>query len=232
MTIRDNTSSSSSNFSGEGAVGRPQEPPRLTLDESERLINWLATERERHVEGDTTWTELTELMDRVGARPASDIYHDAWPDGSLHREKWLLHVWHKVPMDILAQACILAKEDTGPHYLMFMEPPGYVPKADFTCWICGKPTPHTHAQVEVDAARQTLEVFHDNVWTHLCEAQAEAAIGRVPPAPAPHPQEDAVVKYRVEPDDDGDWHVLTFSNGVERKIFTRSPLVIVQPEAH
>lgn len=95
----------------------------------------------------------------------------AWPDGSVQRERWLMHVLNHIPMSDLAQACIRAKEDTEPHYLMFMEPVGYKPKADFTCWVCGLPTPHPHSHAEIDSARKTLAVFHEHVWKYLCVAQ-------------------------------------------------------------
>ncbi len=145
----------------------------LNEAESQAIIKWLADARDSVSE---KWTkELDTLIARVALKPSVDIYKAAWPDGSIHRERWLLHVWHCVPPDVLSRACIRAKEDTDPHYLMFMEPEGYQPKADFTCWICGKPEPHAHSQIEVDAARKTLEVFHDNVWSHLCEAQAAAS---------------------------------------------------------
>lgn len=41
-----------------------------------------------------------------------------------------------------------------------------------------------------------------------------------------------VEDYRVEPTEDGEgeWHVLTFENGVQVQIFTDRPLLIVQPE--
>jgi hypothetical protein len=161
---------------------------RLSLEDSEAIIQRLSQLRE-----DTTneqeAAELARLIDRVACKPTPDIYHVAWPDGSIYRERWMIHVWHKVPLDILSQACLRAKEDTGPHYLMFMEPPGYQPKADFTCWICGRQQPHPHSDAEVAAARKTLELFHDNVWTHLCEAQAARSaareIGDPQPAAAP-----------------------------------------------
>lgn len=62
-------------------------------------------------------------------------------------------------------------------------------------------------------------------------------IAGVVPAPAPQEEQEAspsscVVGYRVENDDDGDWHILVFGDGVQRRIFTRNPLVIVQPERH
>ncbi len=169
------------------AVDAPQQPPaqpRLTVDEAERIIHWLVRVRDECSLTDGDTDDLGRLIERVHPRPAIDIYNAAWPDGSVYREKWLLHVWYHVPSEILSQACIRAKEDTGPHYLMFMEPDGYHPKADFTCWICGKPTPHHHAQCEIDAARKTLEVFHEHVWSHLCEAQSIAR----KPVDAPPPQ--------------------------------------------
>jgi hypothetical protein len=44
------------------------------------------------------------------------------------------------------------------------------------------------------------------------------------------------VSYRVEPErdspDGGDWHVVTFSDGTQRHILTRHPVVIVEAEKH
>ncbi len=98
-------------------------------------------------------------------------FHKCWPDGSTHREQWMTHVWYHIPLWIISQACIVAAEDKGPHFLKFMEPEGWTPKADFTCWICGLALPHPHSDMEIGAARKTLEVFHENVWKHLCEWQ-------------------------------------------------------------
>lgn len=38
--------------------------------------------------------------------------------------------------------------------------------------------------------------------------------------------------YRVEPDrnGEGDWHILTFENGVQVQIYTTAPLLVLAPE--
>jgi hypothetical protein len=113
-----------------------------------------------------------EEMDRLKSRiiDLEGSLKQAWPDGSETREQWMSKVWNFIPLSVLSKACILAKEARGPFYLPFMEPPGWTPQADFTCWICGINTPHSHSPIEVDAARKTLSVFHENVWQHLCRS--------------------------------------------------------------
>jgi hypothetical protein len=101
-----------------------------------------------------------------------DLQFNFWPDGCLDREEWLMHVSHFIPLSIWSDAAIRASEDRGPHYLPFLEPPGWKPKADFTCWICGKKTPHPHPQAEIDAARTTLDLFKKNVWDNLCKPRS------------------------------------------------------------
>lgn len=43
---------------------------------------------------------------------------------------------------------------------------------------------------------------------------------------------NGVESYRVEPEEDGEgeWHVITFSNGWQRHILTRHPTIEVEPQ--
>jgi hypothetical protein len=47
-----------------------------------------------------------------------------------------------------------------------------------------------------------------------------------------HGRHGRIEAYAVEPDDDGEWHRLTFTDGWQIQIFTDKPLVIIEPETH
>lgn len=217
MSTRDPKSSSSSSYSGEGAVGRPQEPPdkwqslpqlkaRLceAVDEYlEALKNapratWVNDSRMAGARIITLACNWRVALGRVPPAPAPHP-GEALTSDQVQLLAWAVSNCHTLARRALAYSVSVYDREKWEHVLR----------------ICEK------------AGARSTGVLRASLPTEITEG-SEGVVS----APAPHPQEDAVVKYRVEPDDDGDWHVLTFSNGVERKIFTRSPLVIVQPEAH
>jgi len=75
---------------------------------------------------------------------------------------------------------------------------------------------------------KTFECMLPPLHAKIAELKAQLAASDAPE------RDTRPERYHVEPDkdSDGDWHVVTFTDGRRVQIFTQHPLVIVDPETH